>query len=90
MSKESYEIAWLIERPGVDGPEWFFARDKGAGVSAFGWSNDASEAVKFETRDEADAWRRELARIIPALISGETTVTEHEWVPPPEKPAVQP
>jgi hypothetical protein len=51
---------------------------------------NGGEAVKFETRDEADAWRRELARIIPALISGETTVTEHEWVPPPEKPAVQP
>jgi hypothetical protein len=58
------ERAWLIERPGIDGPEWFFARDKGDGQTAFGWSNDANEAVKFETRDEADAWRRELARII--------------------------
>lgn len=75
-----HEAAWLIERPGVDGPEWLFARDKGDGQTAFGWSNDSNEAVKFETKDEADAWRRGLARITPALISGETTAsTEPEF-----------
>lgn len=75
--------AWLIERAMPDGPAWFFSRDKGDGQYAMWWTDNASDAVKFETRDEADAWRLEISRIVPGLLpEKESVVTEHEWCGP--------
>jgi len=75
--------AWLIERAMPDGPAWFFSRDKGDGKYAMGWTDNASDAVKFETRDEADAWRLEISRMVPGLLpEAESSVTEHEWCGP--------
>jgi hypothetical protein len=42
----------VIDRSGPDGPEWFFAREKGDGQTAFGWSSNASKAESTVTEHQ--------------------------------------
>ena len=66
MSK--IEVGWLIEEPSPAPPRWW------AG-SRYGWTTDASRAVRFCREQDAQ-------RVVESMgwLNTEVVITDHRWV----------
>ncbi len=74
-SVPAIEMAWLVEKIGLDRPYWLCGPCPGyvQGTFPFAFSADANDAVRFAR--ECDAW--EMA----AYLGGDDlTATEHKWL----------
>lgn len=68
------ETAWLVE---MQGPKWFRYTTYG-----FGFTDDANQAHRFPTKEEATTARDNIAEVIAdatGAICPNLTVTEHQW-----------
>lgn len=79
------EYAWLIEAPG----QRYLAVQRLTHSNSFQWSQDHNKAVRFHSREQADAVMMAIRQAIPDLFGFEKTLgnampVEHGWMDHPQ------
>ena len=67
-----WEYAWLVERPGANGPLYHSVTETGV----YDWTPDVNKALRFARRVDADS----VAGMF--LMETDARAVEHGWLPP--------